>query len=87
MANHEEEKKKWELRQCGRVSTEMNKQRGTDYDAFPSNAEPADVILKSKSGAHPSLPVRVVSIPVDVRHRDEKNGVATDANYLKQQGA
>jgi hypothetical protein len=84
MANHEEEKKKWELRQCGRVSTEMNKQRGTDYDAFPSNAEPADVILKSKSGAHPSLPVQVVSIPVDVRHRDDKHGVEKIRESLKR---
>jgi hypothetical protein len=65
MPSNEDEKKKCELTQCQLVSEEMNKLRGTDYEACPSKAEPADAILKSKSGAHAALPVQVVSIPVD----------------------
>src|SRR5260370_27075798 len=53
----------------------MRKLYGPDYDAYPSNAEPADAVLKSKSGAYPSLPVQVVSIPLDFRHRDDKHSV------------
>jgi hypothetical protein len=77
MPNHEEEKKEWELEQCQLVAAEMNKQRGTDYVAHPSKAEPADVVLESNSGAYPSLQVQVVSIPLDFRHRDDKHSVET----------
>jgi hypothetical protein len=75
MANHDEEKKKRELGQCQLVASEMNRLRGTDYVAHPADAEPADVILKSKSEAHPPLSVQVVSIPLDFRHRDDKHSV------------
>lgn len=73
MANNENEKKKWELNQCQIVSAEMNKLHGTDYEASPSNAEPADIVLKSKSDTYPALAVQVVSIPLDFRHRDDKH--------------
>jgi hypothetical protein len=75
MANHEEEKKNWELKQCQLLAAEMNKLHGTDYEARPSDAEPADVILESASEVHPPLPVQVVSIPLDFRHRDDKHSV------------
>jgi hypothetical protein len=75
MANHEDEKKHRELEQCQLVALEINKVKGTDYDAHPPDAEPADVTLKSKSGAHPPVPVQVVSIPLDSRHRDDKHSV------------
>lgn len=75
MADYEDEKKKWELNQCQIVSAEMNKLRGTDYEASSSDAEPADVILKSKSCLYRTLPVQVVSIPLDFRHRDDKHSV------------
>jgi hypothetical protein len=75
VSSREEEKKKWELEQCRFVAVEMNKLRGTDYEARPSTAEPADVVLVSPSGKHPSLSVQVVSIPLDFRHRDDKHSV------------
>ncbi len=84
MTNHDAEKKKWELEQCQLVAAEMNKSQGTDYDARPSDAEPADVILKSKSEAHPPLPVQVVSIPLDFRHRDDKHSVEKIREALKR---
>ena len=59
-------KKNWELKQCQLVAAEINESKGTDYDAHPSDAEPRDTTLKSKSGAHPLLPVQVVSIPLDI---------------------
>jgi hypothetical protein len=90
MANREEGKKNWELAQCQLVAAEMNKLRGTDYEAHPGNAEPADVFLRSKSGAHPTLPVQVVSIPLDFRQRDDKHSVekikATLAELLLSRG-
>lgn len=84
MATREEEKKNWELEQCRLVADEMNKQGGTDYEAHPSNAEPADVILESKSGGRPPLPVQVVSIPLDFRHRDDKHSVEKIKETLSQ---
>ncbi len=84
MPSNEDEKKKWELSQCQLVSEEMNKLRGTDYEACPSKAEPADAILKSKSGAYAALPVQVVSIPVDFRHRDDKHSVERIRESLKR---
>jgi hypothetical protein len=75
MASYEEEKKGWELEQGRLVATEMNKVEGSDYEAHPSDQEPADLILRSKSKARPELPVQVVSIPVDFRHRDDKHTV------------
>jgi hypothetical protein len=65
---YKEEKKNWEVEQSHFVAAEMNKLHGTDYGAHPSDAEPADVVLNSKSGTHLSLPVQVVSIPLDFRH-------------------
>ena len=65
MANHEAEKKNFERWQCQLVAAEINKSKGTDYDVHPPDAEPADVTLKSKSGAYSPLPVQVVSIPLD----------------------
>jgi hypothetical protein len=84
MTNHEEEKKKWEREQCQLVAIEINKLTGTDYGVHPSDAEPADVTLKSKSGAHPALPVQVVSIPLDFRHRDDKHTVERVRESLKR---
>jgi hypothetical protein len=84
MANHEEQKKNWEREQGQLVAAEMNKSKGTDYDAHPPDAEPADVTLKSKSGTHPPLPVQVVSIPLDFRHRDDKHSVEKIREALKR---
>ena len=84
MANHEEEKKKWEQEQGQLVAAEINKSKGTDYDAHPPDAEPADVTLKSKSWAYPPLPVQVVSIPLDFRHRDDKHSVEKIREALKR---
>jgi len=84
MTNHEKEKKKWEQEQGQLVAAEINKSKGTDYDAHPPDAEPADVTLKSKSWAHPPLPVQVVSIPLDFRHRDDKHSVEKVREALKR---
>lgn len=84
MANHEEEKKMWEVRQCQLVAAEMTRLHGTDYEVRPSNSEPADVVLMSKSGVHPALPVQVVSIPLDFRHRDDKHSVEKIKEALAQ---
>ena len=75
MPNDQAEKKRWELEQCQLVAKEMHNLLGTDYEAEPGDAEPADVTLRSKSGAFPSLQVQVVSIPLDFRHRDDKHSV------------
>lgn len=75
MTNYEAAKKNWELAHCQLAATEMNRQQGTDYEPQPPDAEPADVSLKSKSGKYPTLPVQVVSIPLDFRHRDDKHSV------------
>lgn len=83
MTNREEEKKNWERAQCRLVAAEINKSKGTDYDAHPPDAEPADVTLKSKSGAHPPLPVQVVSVPLDFRNRDDKHCVEKIRESLK----
>ena len=53
----------------------MTRLHGTDYEACPSSSEPADVVLISRSGEYPVLPVQVVSIPLDFRHRDDKHSV------------
>jgi hypothetical protein len=84
MANQEEQKKKWEQEQGQLVAAEINKSKGTDYDVHPPDAEPADVTLKSKSGAHPPLQVQVVSIPLDFRHRDDKHSVEKIREALKR---
>jgi hypothetical protein len=84
MANHDEEKKNWEREQCQFVTAEINKSKGTDYDVHPPDAEPADVTLKSKSGAHPPLSVQVVSIPWDFRHRDDKHSVEKMRGALRR---
>jgi hypothetical protein len=84
MANHEVVKKNWEREQCQLVAAEIDKSKGTDYDVHPPDAEPADVALKSKSGAYPPLPVQVVSIPLDFRHRDDKHSVEKIREALKR---
>jgi len=75
MGDREDEKKKWELAQCKLVVLEINRKRGTDYEAEPSKEEPADVALVSRSKKYPALAVQVVSIPLDFRHRDDKHSV------------
>jgi hypothetical protein len=84
MANHESEKKNWERGQCQLVAVEINKAKGTDYEVHPPDAEPADGTLKSKSGAHPPLPLQVVSIPLDFRHRDDKHSVEKIREVLRR---
>lgn len=76
MAKIDEEKKEWELAQCRLVAAEVNKARKTDYKPQPSTKEPADAVLVSALDKHPPLPVQVVSIPLDFRHRDDKHSVA-----------
>jgi hypothetical protein len=75
MENRAVEKKNWEVTQCQIVADEINRLRGTDYEAHASETEPADVILESTSGKHSLIPAQVVSIPVDFRHRDDKHSV------------
>jgi hypothetical protein len=75
MSNREEAKKVWELEKCRRVAEAINEADGADYEAQPSNAEPADVVLVSKSKKFVQRPAQVVSIPLDFRHRDDKGTV------------
>jgi hypothetical protein len=90
MAGHDDEKKKWEITQCSLVAEEINKARKTDYQAQPSAIEPADATLVSASKKYPPLPVQVVSIPLDFRHREDKHSVAmiqkTLSNVLSKRG-
>jgi hypothetical protein len=79
----EDGKKQRELYFSQLVAQEMNKTRGTDYEAGPSDGEPADATLRSKSGKFPTLPVQVVSIPLDFRHRDDKHSVDKIRESLK----
>jgi len=82
MPSYEQKKKEWELEQGHLVATEMNKLDESDYEVHPSDREPADLILHSKSEGRPDLPVQVVSIPVDFRHRDDKDTVEKIREYL-----
>jgi len=75
MADREAEKKERELIPCRWLAKEINRTKGTDYEANSSNEEPSDVLLKSASGNHPEIPVQVVSIPLDWRYREDKHSV------------
>jgi hypothetical protein len=75
---HATQKKKWELCQCRAVAEEINRLRGTDYEAvnykeiYPQEDFP-DVLLRSPSGSHPDLAVEVTSIPAGFLQRDDKH--------------
>ncbi len=83
-------KKNWELEQCRRVAEAINDAEGTDYEAQPSDAEPADTVLASKSKKFSQRPAQVVSIPLDFRSRDDKGTVeklkGTLAELLRGKG-
>jgi hypothetical protein len=76
MTERERRKKEWELKPCHLLAKEINRRSGTDYEAGASDEGLADALLRSVSGKHPDVPVQVVSIPLDWRHRDDKHSLA-----------
>jgi hypothetical protein len=75
MGDREAEKKAWEIEQAALIAHEINNAEGTDFVAEASQHEPADVVLVSRSGKLKSRNAQVVSIPLDVRFRDDKQTV------------
>ncbi|QHS52890.1 hypothetical protein [Edaphobacter sp. 12200R-103] len=69
------QKKLWEVHQGKLVAKSLNEAEGSDYEAHPSEREPADVVLKSSSDKFPDREAQIVSIPLDFRYRDDKNTV------------
>src|SRR4051812_6247321 len=90
MNERELEKKKKEVAEVDAVVDEINSQSATDYFAEASDIEPADVILRSRSGAYADRQVQVVSIPGDHEIRADNNNLerlkATLKECLAQQG-
>ena len=75
MGDREAQKTAWEVEQGALVARHLNGAQGTDYEAKAANAEPSDVVLISPTGRFPDRNAQVVSIPLDFRHRDDKQTV------------
>ncbi len=75
MGDREAQKKDREVEQGRLVAEYLKRTQGTDYEARPADAEPADVSLVSPTGRFPLHNAQVVSIPLDFRHRDDKHTV------------
>lgn len=90
MADRATEKKAWEVEQGAVVANELNRAEGTDYKAEAGTSEPADVVLTSSNPNFPNRSAQVVSIPLNFRHRDDKQTVqrlqATLVELLMQRG-
>src|SRR5262245_27510404 len=78
------EKKIWEVQQGELVAAFLNQSDGSDYRAEAATAEPADVVLtsKSKNEKFPPLSAQIVSIPLDFRSRDDKGTVRNVSTAL-----
>lgn len=70
----EVEKKQRELEEGRRAAAFLNQELGADYEAIPSNREPADVLFLSTSKQFPERMVQIVTIPHDYQIRaDNQN--------------
>lgn len=73
--NRAAEKKAWEIAQGQLVAAEINSAEKSDYVVQEGDREPADVVLISPSRRYQARSAQVVSIPLDFRHRDDKQTV------------
>lgn len=70
----EAEKKQRELAEGGEAAAYLNHELGADYEAIPSDREPADVLFVSRSREFPERMIQVVTIPHDYQIRaDNQN--------------
>jgi hypothetical protein len=72
----EAEKKQRELAEGNAAATYLNQELGADYQAIPSDREPADVLLVSTSKEFPERMVQVVTIPGDYQIRADNQNLA-----------
>jgi hypothetical protein len=72
----ESEKKRRELAEGGQAAAYLNQEIGADYDAIPSDREPADVIFVSRSKEFPERMVQIVTIPHDYQIRADNQNLA-----------
>jgi len=90
MGDREAQKTAWEVEQGTLVAGYLNGTQGTDYEARAADAEPSDVVLISPTVRFPARNAQVVSIPLDFRHRDDKQTVIRVqerlAQFLKERG-
>jgi hypothetical protein len=84
-------KKEREVALCAIVARTINAMENTDYIVRGAEhqialcKEPVDVVLESKTGAHPSRQVQVVTIPSNehLEMRDDNNNISKFENRLK----
>ena len=72
----EAEKKQRELAEGGQAAAYLNQELGADYDAIPSDREPADVLFVSRSKEFPERMVQVVTIPHDYQIRADNQNLS-----------
>jgi len=76
MNTKESEKKERELAEGREAATYLNQELGADYEAIPSDREPADVLFVSTSKQFPERMVQVVTIPHDYQTRADNQNLA-----------
>lgn len=72
----EAEKKQRELEEGREAAACLNQELGADYEAIPSDREPADVLFVSTSKEFPERMVQVVTIPHDYQIRADNQNLA-----------
>lgn len=76
MSAKEAAKKERELAEAAEAAAYLNQELGADYEAIPSDQEPADVLLISRSHQFPERMVQVVTIPHDYQIRADNQNLA-----------
>lgn len=79
----EAEKKQRELEEGREAAAYLNQELGADYEAIPSDREPADVLFVSTSKQLPERMVQVVTIPHDYQIRADNQNLTRFARDLK----
>jgi hypothetical protein len=79
----EAEKKQRELEEGREAAAYLNQELGADYEAIPSDREPADVLFVSTSKQLPERMVQVVTIPHDSQIRADNQNLGRFARDLK----
>lgn len=78
----EAEKKQRELIEGRDAAAYLNQELGADYEAIPSDREPADILFVSTSKQLPERLVQVVTIPHDYQIRADNQNLARFARDL-----
>jgi hypothetical protein len=82
MNAREADKKQRELAEGRAAAAYLNQELGADYEAIPSDREPADVLFVSTSKQLPERMVQVVTIPHDYQIRSDNQNLARFARDL-----